>query len=245
MDGRCEVEAKTILLATGVQWRTLQTPGLRPLIGKGVLYGAARTEAHTVIGKNIFIIGAGNSAGQAALFFSEYANCVTILVRGPGLIESMSQYLIAQLGRRPNIRIETGTELVSASGDAHLESICTSTNGELRVRDAAALYVMIGATANSSWLPKGLQRDKNGFICTGHDVQVSAHQRSPFLLETSLPGIFCAGDIRHASVKRVASGIGEGSMAISFIHQFVDLGVANEQVLAGRVFELSSSSAAD
>lgn len=244
MDGGCEVQARAVLLATGVQWRTLQVPGLRPLIGKGVLYGAARTEAHAAIGKDIFIIGAGNSAGQAATFFSSYAKHVTLLVRGSGLVDSMSQYLIDQLAKRPNISIEPNTELVSASGDAHLESICTITDAKLRVRDAAALYVMIGATATSSWMPVDLQRDKNGFVCTGQDVHVPFHQHRPSLLETSLPGVFCVGDIRHDSVKRVASGIGEGSMVISFIHKYLDRQPENDQSIDGQNSSMFSQAVA-
>jgi thioredoxin reductase (NADPH) len=222
-DGGYRVQASSILLATGVQWRTLSVPGLKPLIGRGVLYGAARTEAHTVLGKNIFIVGAGNSAGQAAMFFSGYACSVTLLVRGRDIRNSMSQYLVDQLRSRVNIHIETSTEVASVSGDAHLDSICTVSSGQVNNRQADALFVMIGACAASAWMPNELQRDPNGFVLTGRDVALACGARTPFLLESNLPGIFCAGDIRHDSIKRVSSGMGEGSMAIAFVHQYLAL----------------------
>ncbi|NYF87975.1 FAD-dependent oxidoreductase [Tunturiibacter empetritectus] len=223
MDGGYRVQAKSILLATGVQWRTLSVPGMKPLIGRGVLYGAARTEAHTVLGKNIFIVGAGNSAGQAAMFFSGYACSVTLLVRGRDIRNSMSQYLVDQLRSRTNIYIETSTEVSSVSGDTHLDSICTESSGQVKQRQADALFVMIGACAASAWMPDELQRDPNGFVLTGRDATPARGARTPFLLESNLPGIFCAGDIRHDSVKRVSSGMGEGSMAIAFVHQYLAL----------------------
>jgi thioredoxin reductase (NADPH) len=232
LDGGAKVQARSILLATGVQWRRLNVPGLKPLIGSGVLYGAARTEAHSVLGKEVFLIGAGNSAGQAAMFFSGYASSVTLLVRGEDLSHSMSQYLIDQLHKRTNIYIETGTELVSVAGHTHLESICTSENGETSSRRADALFIMIGACAVNSWMPEELQRDPKGFIYTGRDVTLRPEERAPFLLETNLPGVFCAGDIRHDSVKRVSSGMGEGSMAIAFIHQYLALQAEPERLLA-------------
>ncbi len=232
MDGGCRVQTKSVLLSTGVQWRKLGIPGLKSFIGRGVLYGAARTEAHTVVGKNVFIVGAGNSAGQAAMFFSSYACSVTLLARGRDIRDSMSQYLVDQLQSRENIRIETSTELTSVSGDMHLESICTVSNDVVKQRQADALFVMIGACAASSWMPAGLQRDSDGFVCTGRDVANSHGDRSPFLLETSLPGIFCAGDIRHDSIKRVSSGMGEGSMAIAFVHQYLALETEREAVFA-------------
>lgn len=231
MEGECGVTATSILLSTGVQWRTLGVPGLRPLIGRGVLYGAARTEAHTVMGKTVFIVGAGNSAGQAAMFFSSYASSVTLLVRGNDIRHSMSQYLVDQLHNRPNIHIETATTLVSASGDTRLESICImSAEGAMR-RQADALFVMIGACAASNWMPDGLEKDGDGFVRTGRDVSIQHGDRNPFPLETSLPGIFCAGDIRHDSIKRVSSGMGEGSMAVAFVHQFLALQTAPELML--------------
>ncbi|HEY0757917.1 MAG TPA: FAD-dependent oxidoreductase [Acidisarcina sp.] len=240
IDGGCQVHTRTVLLATGVQWRKLAVPGLTELIGRGVLYGAARTEAHTVVGKNVFIIGAGNSAGQAAMFFSGYAASVTLLVRGSNIANSMSHYLIDQLQNRTNIYVETNTELVSAGGSTHLESIRTLAEGEVTVRAADALFVMIGACASSCWMPKDLQRDTHGFVYTGRDVAARPGVRLPFSLETSLPGIFCAGDIRHDSIKRVSSGMGEGSMAVSFIHQYLALENGLEELPAHQQLALAS-----
>jgi thioredoxin reductase (NADPH) len=224
LDGGTRVQTKTVILATGVEWRRLEAEGIDRLLGKGVLYGAARTEAPTVVGKHVFVVGGGNSAGQAAMFFSSYAASVTLLVRGRGLELTMSQYLIDQLSQRHNITIEPYTKVVSVGGQDSLQSICTVTNDEQpRERNADALFVMIGALAKTDWLPKELQRDEKGFICTGRDLFYSFRDRAPFLLETTLPGVFCAGDVRHDSIKRVSSGVGEGSMAIAFVHQYLAL----------------------
>ncbi len=221
LEGELYIETKTVVLATGVQWRQLQADGLERLTGKGVLYGSARTEAPTVVGKDVFIVGGGNSAGQAAMFFSSYANTVSLLVRGPGLESSMLQYLIDQLALRKNISVEPNTQVESVDGDGILQTIRTVTNGAAIDRSADALYVMIGAHASTSWLPEELQRDSNGFICTGRDVVSFPLERPPYPLETSMPGIFCAGDVRADSVKRVSSAVGEGSMSIAFIHQYL------------------------
>ena len=221
LDGDLQVNTRTIVLATGVRWRRLNASGLERLTGRGVLYGAARTEAPTVVGKKVFIVGGGNSAGQAAMFFSSYASSVTVLVRGAGLESSMSQYLIAQLGQRDNITVEAHTQVESVSGEWCLQSILTSSQGESRSRDADALFIMIGAHADTSWLPSELERDSNGFVCTGRDLSSFGPDRAPYSLETSLPGLFCAGDVRQDSIKRVSSAVGEGSMAIAFIHQFL------------------------
>ena len=221
LDGDLQVNTRTIVLATGVRWRRLNASGLERLTGRGVLYGAARTEAPTVVGKKVFIVGGGNSAGQAAMFFSSYASSVTVLVRGAGLESSMSQYLIAQLGQRDNITVEAHTQVESVSGEWCLQSILTSSQRESRSRDADALFIMIGAHADTSWLPSELERDSNGFVCTGRDLSSFGPDRAPYSLETSLPGLFCAGDVRQDSIKRVSSAVGEGSMAIAFIHQFL------------------------
>ena len=221
LEGDLRVSTKAIVIASGVRWRRLDATGLERLTGRGVLYGAARTEAPTVVGKEVFIVGGGNSAGQAAMFFSSYANSVTLLVRGAGLESSMSQYLIAQLGQRDNISVEAYTQVESVDGDGYLQSIRTSTQGKQLDRKADALFVMIGAHADTSWLPNQLERDSNGFICTGRDLSSFEPDRAPYSLETTLPGVFCAGDVRHDSIKRVSSAVGEGSMAIAFIHQFL------------------------
>ncbi len=221
LEGDLRVETKTIVLATGVQWRRLLADGVDRLTGKGVLYGAARTEASTVVGKKVFIVGGGNSAGQAAMFFCGYAASVTLLIRGSGLESSMSQYLIDQLAQRSNITVETLTEVLSVDGEDYLETICTTREGKTSQRKADALFVMIGAHADTSWLPEELQRDANGFIRTGRDLSGFPQNRPPFSLETSLAGVFCAGDVRHDSIKRVSSAVGEGSMAIAFVHQYL------------------------
>ena len=208
-------------------WRTLDIPGAKALLGRGVYYGASRAEALSARGKDVFLIGGGNSAGQAAMLFSGYAASVTILVRGQKLSSSMSQYLIDQLAKKRNLFIQYGAECVAVGGADDIESIDVAcTNGTLRTLSADALFIFIGATAETSWLPDGLMCDAQGFICTGRDVvdlqfPNSMQTRDPYLLETSIPGIFAVGDVRHGSMKRVASSVGEGSMAIALVHQFV------------------------
>jgi thioredoxin reductase (NADPH) len=176
-------------------------------------------------GCSIYLIGGGNSAGQAAMFFSNYATQVTLLVRGPSLAASMSQYLIDQLATRANIAVRTQTELIGVAGRSHLEEITIRdrTHDTTERRPADAVFIFIGADAGTVWLPPAIARDERGYILTGHDVPPEARDsslgRDPYLLETSVPGIFAAGDVRHDSMKRVASAVGEGSMAIAFIHQ--------------------------
>jgi thioredoxin reductase (NADPH) len=229
LDGGQRVSACVVLLATGVEWRILKAEGVDRFQGRGVLYGASRNEASNVVGKRVFIVGGGNSAGQAAVFFANYAAKVVMLVRGKGLELTMSSYLIDQIAAKKNVRVEAYTEVVKAEGEDHLERIVTRTRppeGEesSEMRDADALFVMIGAKASTAWLPQSLQRDSAGYLCTGRDLTGwSLRERVPFPLETNLPGIFCAGDVRHDSIKRVSSGVGEGSMAIAFIHQYLAL----------------------
>jgi thioredoxin reductase (NADPH) len=228
LDGGQRIWARSVLLSTGVDWRRIEVPGLDRLLQRGILYGASRQEAHSVAGKRVFVVGGGNSAGQAAVFFSNYAAEVIILVRGAGLALSMSQYLIAQIAEKGNIRVEPWTQVTGVHGGENLQQIVTTTrrsDGEQisTTRDADALFLMIGATANTSWLPATLERDDKGYVCTGRDLTAWPLDREPFPLETSLPGIFCAGDVRHGSIKRVSSGVGEGSMAITFIHQYLAL----------------------
>jgi thioredoxin reductase (NADPH) len=228
LDGGHAVTARAVLLATGVEWRRLQVDGADRLLGRGVVYGASRAEANNVNGKKVFIVGGGNSAGQAAMFFSSYAAEVKVLVRGEGLKLTMSQYLIGEIASKANIEVIPFTEVVAVEGDEHLQRVVT------RVRppagkeafvtyEADALFVMIGANANTTWLPPELERDAAGYICTGRDLKTWSGKREPFPLETNLAGVFCAGDVRHGSIKRVSSGVGEGSMAIAFIHQYLAL----------------------
>jgi thioredoxin reductase (NADPH) len=228
LDGGHRVSARAVLLATGVEWRRLEVEGSDRLLGRGVLYGASRPEASNVNGKKVFIVGGGNSAGQAAMFFSSYAAEVKVLVRGEGLKLSMSQYLIGEIASKANIEVVPFTQVVALEGEDHLQRIVTRVRAPgqeeaSRSYEADAMFVMIGANANTSWLPAELERDAQGYLCTGRDVTTWRLERAPFPLETSLPGVFCAGDVRHNSIKRVSSGVGEGSMAIAFIHQYLAL----------------------
>jgi thioredoxin reductase (NADPH) len=232
LDDGTRLTTKAIVMANGVQWRQLDTPGVKRLTGHGVYYGAASMEALSMRGRRVHLIGGGNSAGQAALKFSSYAESVTMLVRGPSLAASMSQYLINQLAAKDNITIETQAELISVEGADHLEAINVGVGPSRRRerRESDALFVFIGAYAATDWLPEKLIRDQWGYICAGRDVMDLLEdravgtwplERDPYLLETSVPGIFTAGDVRHGSIKRVASSVGEGSMAIAFVHQYL------------------------
>jgi thioredoxin reductase (NADPH) len=228
LDGGQSVSTRAVVLATGVDWRRLQAKGEDRLLGHGIFYGAARHEAANVVGKKVFIVGGGNSAGQAAMFLSSYAAEVNMLVRGDGLKLSMSQYLIDQIASKANIKVLPHSRVTSVEGDNYLERIEVCVNApvemeNIRFYEADALFVMIGADACTSWLPDDLERDPRGSICTGRDLTTWKLERHPFPLETSLPGVFSAGDVRHNSIKRVSSGVGEGSMAIAFIHQYLAL----------------------
>jgi thioredoxin reductase (NADPH) len=218
------------VLANGVSWRTLAVEGIDRFVGAGVFYGAARTEAISVRGKPVYLIGGGNSAGQAAMFFANYASMVTLVVRGDDLARTMSDYLIKQLHTKDNIAIELGSEVVAAYGREHLEAIdiLDRKSGARSRRDTIAVFVFIGADADTAWLPESILRDDRGYVLTGRDMECVAEQRGlwhedrdPYFLETSVPGIFAAGDVRAMSVKRCAAGVGEGSMAIALIHQYL------------------------
>ena len=227
LDGGDVVIAKAVVIATGVDWRALAVDGVDRLSGVGVYYGAARSEARNTTGKEIYLIGGGNSAGQAAMFFANYAKTLTILIRGADLGTSMSDYLIRQLATRSNIVVENESEVVAVHGDLHLEGIeiANRSTGMTTRRNTDALFVFIGADANTDWLPRGIARHAKGYLLTGHDVADWPLVRDAYLLETSVPGYFAVGDVRHGSVKRVASAVGEGSMAIAFIHNYL----ANEK----------------
>jgi thioredoxin reductase (NADPH) len=226
LDGGDVLRARTIILACGVSWRKLPVEGCDRLLGKGVLYGAARGEAPGTHGLDVHIVGAGNSAGQAALHFSTHARSVTILCRGDGLEKSMSRYLIDQLASRSNIDVLTGTEVAAVHGGDALEAIDVhdGSSGETRRLESGGLFILIGADAETSWLPPEIALDQKGYVLTGADVRAAgrwALERDPYLLETSMPGIFACGDVRLGPVKRVAAAVGEGSMAIAFVHQYL------------------------
>jgi thioredoxin reductase (NADPH) len=226
LDGGDVLRARTIILACGVEWRRLSIQGLDRLAGKGVFYGAARSEAANTHGLDVHIVGAGNSAGQAAMFFSTHARSVTILCRGDGLGKSMSRYLVDQLASRSNVRVLPHTELMAAHGDLSLGAIDvrSNTTGDTARLESGAMFIFIGADAETAWLPPEIALDRLGYVLTGSDLRAEGRwelDRDPYLLETSVPGIFACGDVRFGPVKRVAAAVGEGSMAIAFVHQYL------------------------
>jgi thioredoxin reductase (NADPH) len=220
------LRAGTIILACGVSWRRLEIEGFERLAGKGISYGAVRSEAPNVRGLDIQIIGAGNSAGQAAMFFSRYARSVTILYRGKSLEKSMSSYLVEQLATRSNIEVRFSAEVVAAYGDDALDAIDLrdTAAGETVRLSSGGVFIFIGADAETAWLPDEIALDERGYVFTGPDVKPAGEwhlPRDPHLLETSVPGIFACGDVRSGPVKRVAAAVGEGSMAIALVHQYL------------------------
>lgn len=226
LDGGDVLRARTLILACGVSWRQLALEGFDRFVGKGIFYGASRSEAANTHGLDIHIIGAGNSAGQAAMFFATYAKSVTILCRSDALEKSMSQYLVDQIRSRPNIRTLFHSEAVAAHGDTALESIDVrnSQSGETTRLESGGLFIFIGADAETGWLPPEIALDRKGYVLTGSEVRAAGRwslERDPYLLETSVPGIFACGDVRNSPVKRVAAAVGEGSMAIAFVHQYL------------------------
>jgi thioredoxin reductase (NADPH) len=225
-----EISCHALMIATGVQWRRLEAPGIQQLQGAGVYYGGGATEALSCKGEIVYVVGGANSAGQAAMNFAKYAERVVMLVRGDSLASTMSQYLIDQIKETPNIQLWTHASVAEVHGDTHLEEIsvlCSDTTKVERV-PANAMFIFIGALPRTDWLGGTIERDERGFLLTGPDAMQGgerpkgwALERDPFLLETSVPGIFAVGDVRHGSVKRVASGVGEGSVAVQFIHQYL------------------------
>ena len=226
LDGGDILGTQTLILAGGVAWRRLSMDGFDRLAGKGLSYGAARSDARGTHGLDVHIVGAGNSAGQAALFFSNHASSVTILCRSEGLEKGMSRYLIKQLDARRNIDVLPRTEVVAAHGESSLDAIevHNAATGETTRLQSGGLFIFIGADAETAWLPSEIALDSRGYVLTGSDVTAAGRwelDRDPYLLETSVPGVFACGDVRFGPVKRVASAVGEGSMAIAFVHQYL------------------------
>jgi len=226
LEDRQQVRAPAVVLATGVQYRRLPATDVDRYVGAGVYYGSPTVELSRVVGGEVFVVGAGNSAGQAAVRLAENAASVTMVVRGASVEASMSHYLVEQIRQRGNIRVETETEVLACRGDAGLEEVVLTRSGVRRSRRADALFVMIGAVPNTDWLPRDIARDERGFVLTGPDLarhglgaQTWSLERQPFPFETSLPHVFAVGDVRHGSIKRVASAVGEGSAVVSFVHE--------------------------
>src|ERR1051325_9845011 len=225
-----EISCHSLLIASGVQWRTLDLPGMEQLTGAGVYYGATMTEALSCRDEDVYIVGGANSAGQAAMYFSQYARRVVMLVRGASLEKSMSQYLVDQIRKTDNIHVRLNSSIAGVYGESHLEELsiyCSDRRETDRVR-AKYLFILIGAQPHTDWLPGLVRRDERGFILTGPDLMRDGKrprgwqlERDPYLLETSVPGIFAVGDVRKGSIKRVASGLGKGPVAISFVHQYL------------------------
>ena len=225
-----ELSCKSLVIATGVTYRKLDVPGIDALTGAGVYYGAARSEAAYYKGEDVYIVGGANSAGQAAMYFSQYARTVTLILRGDSLAKGMSQYLVDQIADTPNIRALYNSNVTGVHGDNRLQSItvANSATGESQTLPTSALLIFIGAQPHTEWVSGVLERDSAGFILSGSDLMREGKRpagwtlrRDPFWLEASAPGVFVAGDVRHSSVKRMASAVGEGAMAVQFVHQYL------------------------
>lgn len=221
-----ELRARTVVIATGVEWRRLGVPRLEALVGSGVFYGAAMSESRAMQDQDVFIVGAGNSAAQAALHLAKYARTVTLTVRGDSLAKSMSSYLVRAIESTPNVVVRLCTEVVDGAGDGPLQSIklVDRANDTVEEVPAAALFVMIGGEPHTQWLPDEIARDEAGYLITGRDLLERPgvgweYHREPLTLETSMPGVFAAGDVRQASIKRVASAVGEGATVVRLVHE--------------------------
>jgi thioredoxin reductase (NADPH) len=225
LSGGGELSANCVLIASGVSYRKMTAPGFGDFTGAGVYYGAAMTEAKSCADQHVVIIGGANSAGQAAVYFSRYAGKVSILVRGDSLASGMSQYLVEQIGKLDNVEVRTGSQAVAAEGEGGRlrRLLIRAPDGTEATEEVDACFVFIGASPRTDWLAGVVARDERGFVLAGPDVRASGWtlQRDPYVLETSAPGVFVAGDVRARSIKRVASAVGEGSMAVSLIHEYL------------------------
>jgi len=219
------IPVRSVVIASGMHYRRLGIPSLEDLVGCGVFYGAANTEAPAMAGGRVFVVGGGNSAGQAALFLARFAGEVTVLVRGPSVAASMSDYLVRELAASPNVTVRHHAEVVGGGGEKGLLDhvvIADRMTGERETLPANGLFVLIGSEPHTDWLGDAVERDRWGFVVTGPDLRPEPGARTPLPLETSVPGIFAVGDVRHGSVKRVATAVGEGAVAISYVHRWIE-----------------------